>query len=401
MLSKDGHWFEYNRAVSRLHKAYGVSTTIVCHERFADRSELEAEGIEVLSIVARSVWAGDGAGKEGIARELVSAMSLGYSFAAVLRRVLRERRFDCVFAPNARISDALAWWVLKKQGYLPHAGRLALFFRFGLGDIVDDGPPRFARKLKVWRPLLRSWRKAIASGQVQLLTDSSRLAAEYDGVSGVRPVVAPSPRTMAQRTAETHGDGELLFATLGAARMEKGIDVFQCAIAKLLRSGKTDNMRFLIQWNRDVPLKSGGSYKRDPLLQASEKVTFIETPLPSGDYDAMFERIDCMVLPYRRSMYHSQISGVAVEAACAGIPIIYTQDTWLADFTQELGSGLGIRDGNVDDLADAMVKIASKRDFYTKQARERAAVAQHANSGEAFLRTLWGLDDRAVLEACR
>lgn len=391
MRSKDGHWFEYNRAVTEIHHALGVKVTIVCHESFNAADELEAAGAEVLSLVRRSAWAGDGAGAAGFRHEMKAIKSLGSTFAQVVAPILRSRRFDCVFAPNARIHDVFAWSVLGVRGHRKQVGKLALLFRFALGRVVDNGPPRFARKLQTWRILLAGLR-SVWRGKLRLLTDSSRLAAEYRAVAGVRLSVTPSPRTMHLPPPRKPQQEDVLFATLGAARIDKGVDIFQMAIRNLIDTGRDQGMRFRIQWNRDVPMADGAVYPRDPAVSASDRVEFIEQPLSSDAYRDQFDAIQCMVLPYRRLTYHSQISGVAVEAACAGIPMIYTDDSWLSDFAGEQGAGIGVADGNVAALAEAMLEIRANFERYQSTAREAAIVARRRNSEAAFVEKLWGID---------
>lgn len=84
-------------------------------------------------------------------------------------------------------------------------------------------------------------------------------------------------------------------------------------------------------------------------------------------------------------------SGVAVETANAGIPVIYTRDTGTADFVEEHGIGLGMSDESVDDLARALVELCDRRSELTSSARARAPSVQAAHSEAAFVRALWRL----------
>jgi glycosyltransferase involved in cell wall biosynthesis len=94
-------------------------------------------------------------------------------------------------------------------------------------------------------------------------------------------------------------------------------------------------------------------------------------------------------MPYRRSAYYTRGSGVAVEAACGGIPMIVTADTWLENFVEQQGAGLAVPDGDAAALAGAMADVA--RDFPAIRVRavERAGIALRINSAEAFARALW------------
>ena len=99
-----------------------------------------------------------------------------------------------------------------------------------------------------------------------------------------------------------------------------------------------------------------------------------------------------MVLPYRRLMYQSRSSAVAVEAACSGIPMIYTADSWLSDFVAEQGAGIAVADGDVAGLARAILAMAADYPTHKAKAVEHSAIARARNSPEAFARVLWGTE---------
>jgi hypothetical protein len=98
-----------------------------------------------------------------------------------------------------------------------------------------------------------------------------------------------------------------------------------------------------------------------------------------------------MLLPYRRDSYFARISGVAVEAATAGIPMLYTNDTWTADLVGAVGAGVGTDDGDLAGLIAGIEEMIGRYDHYRAEAMSRRTAAQAANSGEAFVDRLWGL----------
>jgi glycosyltransferase involved in cell wall biosynthesis len=391
LRSMDGHWFEYARSVVKMHSELGVRTTVICHEKFTGVRELEAAGAEVLPLIPRSIGTGDAAGRTGLLQEIRTLVEQSLLYRRILKRHLRDRTYDCVLLPNAMIYDALAWCLLRLRR--PKIGRLALLFRFGIGD-YRDGQVRFARKLILLRMALRCALRGWGRATVGFLTDSSRLARDYAQVCGIRPEVVPSPRVIEGPHVDRLADPErpLVFATLGYARLAKGIDIYQDAITRLLADGRASAMRFILQWGHDVRRPDGTLYQPNAQLLQSDRIEIVDKPLSSDEYDAIFERIDCMVLPYRRDAYRSQISGIAVEAACAGMPILYTSDTWLEDFVHEQGSGIGVPDGDDEALASAMLAIVRDRTQYLSEALERSATARRMNSPEQFLKLLWRLD---------
>lgn len=402
LISKDGHWFEIDKAIAHFHADHGVRVTIVTHVGFGYSDELVAQGVRVLPLIKQSLWTG-WLPKEGWfstatskvrlldpVREWAIYLKQARHFRKVLVRLLRKEEFDCVLHPSAMVADLLAWAMIPRKLRL-RAGRVALLTRFGVGAYSATQPPLFARKLVVWRWLTRWLGSEFKSGRFVLLTDSERLADEYTTVSGVRPNVLCSPRAMSAAPSAADRPSWLTFGTLGAARIDKGIHLLQSAIERLIADGAMADLRFLVQWNRRVANDDGSSYDRSTVLEVHPQVRFLNQVISSADYDRLFLDIDCMVLPYRRALYHSQISGVAVEAACAGIPMIYTADTWLSDFVGEQGAGISVADGDAEGLAQAILAMAADYPAFKARAVERSAIARARNSPEAFARVLWGV----------
>jgi glycosyltransferase involved in cell wall biosynthesis len=276
-----------------------------------------------------------------------------------------------------------------------------LFFRNNAGYYVElDDRPRFRQMSRVLGGLIASFNAHIASSKVIFATDSERLADEYEALSSVRPEVFPSPRVGPRPAAgsqETKGAEIpiLRFSCLGPARFEKGIDILQDAIKLVLmrRRGPSEDREphFTIQWNMAILDDSGRPYHPDPSLVADHRLEFIDAPLDAEAYQRELLRADCMILPYRRSSYFARISGVAVEAVTAGIPIIFTEDTWCATLVETSGAGLGVPDGDAAALAEAIEKMARSYQRYRSKALEMAEIARSVNSAENFICKLWGL----------
>ena len=396
LVSKDGHWFEIDKAIVALHAKTGGTTTVVCGSAFAYSDEIAEMGTKVLPRIDHSLWSGRMmAGGSGLRHEFKVTVKLARHFRNILVPILRESTFDCVLHPSAMLADLLAWAMIPRK-LRRRAGRVALLTRFGVGTYSASQPPAFARKLAVWRWLVRWLGRDFASGRLFLLTDSDRLADEYAAVAGVRPAIVCSPRVIAPLASAAERPPWLTFGTLGAARIDKGIHLLQAALERLVAEDTVGDKRFVMQWNRPVRNDDGSEYPRSPLLVAHPQVCYIEEALSSADYDRLFRGFDCMVLPYRRALYHSQISGVAVEAACAGIPMIYTADTWLSDFVGEQGAGIAVADGDAKGLAEAIRTMATNYPAYKALAVERSAIARMRNSPEEFARVLWGAGPNQV-----
>jgi glycosyltransferase involved in cell wall biosynthesis len=391
-----GHWYEYVRSVADLNRAAGVGVTVVTHAAAtpALRDELDAQ-----PLFDRTIWDGDYRRGSWLARKLGLPRHNWLVFSAMRRFVRAHGPFDCVFAPTVVMHHVFGWRLLfaleRKQ-----IGRMVLLVRNNVAQYHPGSPdPHFGASARLFGWGLRSLAGHIAAGRVVFATDSARLAEEYRQLCGIAPVVFPSPRVakavakavaapVAASRLHDHAT-PLLFACLGPARLEKGIDVLQAAIAQYLADPANPPARFAVQWPSPIDDEHGQPYLPDAALAASGKVDFITDPLDSEAYDALVAATDCMVLPYRRSSYFARISGVAVEAVTGAIPVIATADTWTSELVASDGAGLAVPDGDAPALAKAMVELARDYPRYREMAAARQQQALDANSGAAFLECLW------------
>ena len=385
-----GHWYEYVKAVAELSTAAGASVEVVGHAR---ASEALRSGSGVHPLFPRTLWDGDyrhgppGWRKLGLPRH-------NWLVFRTMRRFLKDHGpFDTTFVPTVVGHHIWAWRLLSLL-YPRRIGRLVLLIRNNAATYAPGSTvPEFNRAALLLKWGLRSFASDIDAGRVVFATDSARLADEYRQLSGLTPVVFPSPRVAPPAAASPVArdpSAPLRFACLGPARFEKGIDVLQQAIALYLADAAAPPARFAIQWPSGIEDADGAPYPPDAALTASGRVEFLTAPLDSAQYDALLASTDCMVLPYRRSSYFARISGVAVEAVTGGIPVISTRDTWTADLVAKSGAGIAVDDGDAVGLAAAMADLARDYPRWRGAAEAARAGAQAAHSGGEFLEKLWG-----------
>lgn len=384
-----GHWYEYVRAVVDLAREHRAEVTVVGHATAS--AALQAE-LAVRPLFGKTPW--DGVYRRGPA--LIRKLGLVRHNALVFRRLRAFLKahgpFDCTFAPTV-VGHHIWGWRLLALLYPRLTGRLVLLVRNNAARYEPgSAEPRFNLAARLFGWGLRSFAGDIAAGKVVLATDSERLADEYRRLCGIAPVVFPSPRVAAAPAPRApRPDGApVRFACLGPARFEKGIDILQAAIARYLADAANPPARFVIQWPSPVHDATGALYPPDPALLASGRVDVIAEPLDSAAYDALLAATDAMVLPYRRDSYFARISGVAVEAVTAGIPVVATADTWTADLVARSGAGLAVPDGDAAALAAALAKLACKYPAFRAAAEARRAQALAEHSGSEFLARLWG-----------
>ncbi|MFC3175200.1 glycosyltransferase [Novosphingobium bradum] len=385
-----GHWYEYIKAVTELNRSEGAEVMTVAHARIDPAIATE---IAAIPAFPRSSWDGDYYHPRKWRRYLGALWHNWLVYRTMARIVDAHGPFDCLFAPTVGIHQIWGWRLLfaRKRARI---GRIVLLFRMNAGTYQPGSMvPAFPRIAVVLKAGMRSFAGAIAKGQATLATDSTRLAREYELLCGIAPEVYPSPRIAPFPNEERPAKGpdeNLVFSCLGPARFEKGIDLLQGAIKACLAKGLKRPVRFVIQWNHPIADAAGAPYLPDPALVADPRVDFITEALDTAAYDAAIAATDCMVLPYRRNAYYARISGVAVEAATAGIPMLYTTDTWMADLVEQVGAGIGAEDGDMAALASAITAMVENYDAYHAKAMDRRSAAQDAHSGGAFLDKLWG-----------
>jgi glycosyltransferase involved in cell wall biosynthesis len=183
----------------------------------------------------------------------------------------------------------------------------------------------------------------------------------------------------------------IIFGCYGAARWEKGSDVFQEAIKLILKNevvsekwpvaggdnhlapvthdllpvaAGSRSLRFAIQWVEDFTDDHGHLVKLDPWLKNHPQVEVIGRYFEGGEYERQLERTDVMVLPYR-SPYRLRVSRVVIEAMMHDMPVIATHGTTLFEQAEEFGEVVGCEDGNAESLARAILEGYTKfNDFH-------------------------------------
>lgn len=387
-----GHWYEYVKSVAELNRLAGAETLTVGHVELDPeiRTELGAH-----AVFPWTSWDNLYRYPQAWKRYLGIALHNWRVYRVMNRFVKEHGAVDILFAPTVAIHHVIGWRLLMAR----HGGRrikqMVLLFRNNAGSYADgSATPVFKRSTSILKWALQSFAPLMRKGQARFATDSRKLASEYACLCGIVPEVFPSPRIGAPPAPDTHVPADtapIRFSCLGPARFEKGIDVMQAAILRHLEVRPDTRAHFVIQWNEPILDADGADYPPDSRLTVDSHVELITAPMTSVQYDAAVAATDCMLLPYRRASYVARISGVAVEAVTAGVPLIYTKDTWMEDLVADVGVGIGVDDGDVEGIAAAIGAMVDGYARFRVAAVARAETARAAHSPHAFTAQLWAI----------
>ena len=394
---------------------------------------------------------------------------------------------DWIFVPTVLVHHLLGWWLLLKTGSVPRESRVLLFFP-NLPIRLDDvgfahwnaGP---TTKLMAW--IFASFRTEVESGRVVLGVEThsmqralegliqmpvaylphpvefhaetrrrggkkspeglttedtvasqagaafsnpstSELSRDCENISRTRSATAPASLPAASYALPATSAKPIVFGCYGAARWEKGSDIFREAIKLILKNQVASDgcrgasiqsegtwelgpaflpitsnplpatatgrsLRFVIQWVEDFRDGQGNLVSIDPWLKNHPQVEVIGRYFKGDEYDEQLERTDVMVLPYR-SPYRLRVSRVVIEAMMNGMPVIATRDTTLFEQAEEYGMAVGCDDGSAESLAKAILEVAESFGRLQEDARLKAKAVAESFSVRYFRELLSRLD---------
>ena len=394
------HWFEYIKTITQAAEAQGYVVEVACHRNAEPKIRQTFESYPVFRH-ARYL--------DNHTRKLPGERYYGFILHSlrslqVLWPLLGQRdRYTHIFVPTVLIHHLLAWWMIMRF----HPNRpdhLTLFFVANPG--VWDAEQQRSQlpkspMLTIQRSLLRWFQPMLNKGNVTLAVETKGAKDEFEELTDLPFRLFPHPvPSITQQSSPLLSDiSSLRFACYGFARYEKGSDLFRTAIERIIGpEGK--HPQFCVQWVDAFQLPDGHVCSPDDLVK-HPAVEVIDRPLDSQDYQIALQKTQCMILPYRNSSYHARVSRVAIEAACLGIPMIYTKGGWLEDIVSEFGAGIGIQDEDVEDLIWAISQIASEYNIWHQRAIDQQKTAQRYFSSNMFCHLLFSTVQQQPVQLTR
>lgn len=394
LRNREGHWFEYNRATKAAVQSTGdIQVDMLGHQT------MEPDVAEELGAIPHfhyTVWDQIYNHPQAV-RRYFGIGQHNYRLYRDLSAYLKQAEFyDTVFAPTVVLHHLAGYHAIAKKFAGKRFGQLVLLIRNNIAHYDSEGNRTFRSTSRFWKWAIRRFESQLRDGTVRFVTDSERLADEYEELTGIRFEVLPHPSLVSEGMSEAKGvheqtDREIVRVFLpGPSRYEKGTDRLLDAI-RLVEGKLTSPIEFTLQWAQAFARPDGTMIGPDDAVSSDPHIKFriLREPLSSQQYTDELRRADYIILPYRRETYYARISGVAVEAMLLAKPIIYTRNTWVGTIAEQFGVGIAV-DDDVESVARGIQGLSTHDDQYSQTAREQSSRVAEYFSAESFARKLIG-----------
>ena len=307
-------------------------------------------------------------------------------------------RYDLVMATQVNVFHLLGWritWMIFGRRKMR---RLVLLSTapMWLHEYNDAGTCHRHKGYKLVGALYHMFGRSVRRGDILLTAETDHDARAIENASGVPVFAVPTPRPAELINAarehilerRSRGPRPPVLGWLGRCSEEKGFESFFEATRRFLAAHPTMPCTVLIQY------LSGPEECRVPaddveLLAASDQRVRLVRQSAAGDaFGRLLGELDCLVLPYRRRNYVGRNSSAALDAVLAGIPIITTEGTWMAELLSKHGAGLECKDQDAEGLAQLMHQFTDQAERFTTVAWRRSEGARATISWSGFVKSV-------------
>jgi glycosyltransferase involved in cell wall biosynthesis len=388
LIDTKGHFYAWIKAIRQMHLEEKAQVFIAGSVHVDPRISEELGVMPVYTVNAKDNTV---VAKWPAWRRTINVFVQNWRCFVETRRALRAiGSVDVLMFTAARVQHLLGLRILCALSGARSFQRMVIFVLLSHADYsADFASYKFSRKTLLVRGFLNLFSSLVRSQKVLLAGDSHITCGEYERMTGLPMALFPSPGGGLQYPRTVAAGPAPVFTVLGVSTWDKGLDIFQDAILRFLKRNPEANARFVLQWGVDCITREGRTIAIDDRLRVDSRVTFLERSLGEVEYKELLGNADFVVLPYRRITYFNRISGVAVEAACSGKPMLVTQGTWLEWALNEFGSGFTFPEGDAEALASLLERCCLERDAMDAEARRRMATALDYNSSKRYLELLW------------
>lgn len=381
-----GHWYEYNKAIVEEARSRGIEVTLLVHQ---DIEQDVCEELQATPWFPATSWDQGYYHPNAILRYFGIVKHNLLVARLMMKYFKKAPESDVVLVPTVVLYHWLAWRWLTAIGSKRWFKKLVLTTRNNAGEYDSNTDRyRFNASAKVLAKVLRSFKRQVRSGVVEMASDSSKLAEQYNSLCGIPFHTYPHPRNVLDaplRSVSKETSCRLIISALGPPRYEKGSDLVVGAILKLLEFYPDLPVNYVVHWTEPVFLPTGERVDFPPTLEQAKNVEVIKSSLSSEAYQKRLDESDLLLLPYRQSQYHARLSGIAIEAFQSYASCICVSNTWIEDCMTSVGSGLSIKEESSKALVEGILEFVQNSQFYQLQAEAHAPLARDFHSSRAFV----------------
>ena len=273
------------------------------------------------------------------------------------------------------ISEIGSWLARRSPGRRP-----SVFFRVIGGEIIDSRTGQYNGAAPFFRTACLDLRAQPGQERVFLLVESPVVARMVTRICCRRTFLMPMPKHL---DAAAKGD------VAGPARPTVYVHVNWASgglirdLGDIIRRVKAavPGVKFIVK----IP----GLPRLAPTVLKSEIASLAEiipAGQPTADYLANFSRCTVVLLAYEPRIYRTNTSGVFVEAASFGRPVVVPGDTWMA---QQIIAGRGIgtifKEPRTELIAAAVLEAITASERLGAAARALAPQVRNWNSSQRYI----------------
>ncbi|MEM9233059.1 MAG: hypothetical protein AAGA69_02330 [Pseudomonadota bacterium] len=193
-------------------------------------------------------------------------------------------------------------------------------------------------------------------------------------------------------------EDSFVIASLGAARLEKGFNLFPDIIRRCFEfAGSaeypgTDSTKIHFALHASPQIIG-----RHPVITATlekleaygpDRVTLLENPLSDKEYQTLLHAADAICLPYKVEDYRVRGSGVVTEAVAARKFLVATQGSYPGRVAEAFLGGTGT---TPMEMAKSLLSVIAERDARRPQLDQAVAAYRAEHNAEAYVTRMVGV----------
>jgi len=224
---------------------------------------------------------------------------------------------------------------------------------------------------------------------VRLFTTlSDALREEFEKLSQTRVYQLPLPYSNRSAKKKSKRDNNKTFGFLGDGRYEKGA----LLVLELMEQDTNPTNRYIVEniyprGYSEIDLNKLNNLRKK--LFAKTNIKFIDEPLSSKEYKDTLSKIDVFLMPYHPRSYDKRVSGIFIEATMVGVPVIATDNTWMAKQIKKYQNGFVFDySSGVNGLSKAVQNIVSNYEMFRNNAILASQAYNQIHSPENFINML-------------